>query len=152
MSRTIEFYTISEAAKLLGCAAKRAIMMAAKKQFPGAIWYDAEWLIPMRDLQAVTRLDTNPEFVGLTWGKRRGAMGRWSKLRQYNHLLQTAEYVRSRWGGKELRKEAAGKVGVPLSTLQRWQHRVRLTGLRGLVDSRGGDHRHKERVAINTVL
>jgi len=39
-----------------------------------------------------------------------------------------------------LQREAFKGCGVSRGTLQRWEHRLRVNGLRGLVDMRGGGH------------
>lgn len=137
MPRTIEFYTVPEAAKFLGCNIKPVEKMQTNRQFPGAIWYDGESLIPLRDLQALMKLDANPELAGVPWRKAKEAIRKWSKLRQYWRLLQSGEYCVYGRGGTQLRREAARKIGVSYRTLQRWQYCIRLNGIRGLIDTRG---------------
>jgi len=83
------------------------------------------------------------ELADLPPKKRKGVMQRWSKLCTYYRLLQQLGYHCHSWGAKRLREEAAEKSGVPVPTVQRWQHRIRLKGIRGLIDGRGGDHKHR---------
>ena len=143
MPKMIEFYSVPEAAKLLGCDIEAVDTMRARKQFHSAIQDEGEWLIPMRDLEAVMCRVKILEFADLSPKKARDAIRKWSKIQRYYSLLQKSGYYSHCSGGKRLRGEAAGTIGVPVNTVQRWQHRIRLKGIRGLVDGRGGDHKYR---------
>ncbi len=146
MPKTIEFYSVPEAAKLLGYNVEAVDEMRAHKQFPGAIQDEGEWLIPMRDLDAVMCGAKILELADLSPKKARDAIRKWSKIQRYYSLLQKSGYCSYCREGKRLRGEAAGKIGVPIPTIQRWQHRIRLKGIRGLIDRRGGDHKHRSAI------
>ncbi len=148
MSYVEEYIEVVEAAQLTRLDGCEIMWMFNNGKFPGARQHRGKLLLPLIDvapyfLVPPTQRDI-PTLAGFSDHKRSAAIEKLKTLHAYGVLVDKYRSVIQSM--RETRVRASQALNVPLRTMERWQSRYKRSGLRGLIDTRGGDMRRNKAV------